>query len=58
MLVKALKERVEEASQPLKASEAVVTKNGYTANDAQTLLTDFPLEVGILASTPSMKLRS
>ena len=52
MLVTALKEKAEGASQPLKASEAVVTKNGYTANDAQTLLTDFPLEVGILASTP------
>ena len=52
MLVTALMERAEGASQPLKASEAVVTKNGYTANDAQTLLTDFPLEVGILASTP------
>ena len=52
MLVTALKEKAEGASQPLKASEAEVTKNGYTANDAQTLLTDFPLEVGILASTP------
>ena len=57
-MVTALKEKAEGASQPLKASEAVVTKNGYTANDAQTLLTDFPSEVGILASTPSMKPRS